>query len=422
MKKILITISMLAALCSCHHDDDEPEETMARRTVIVYMAAENNLASFADDDLQEMLTGSRSLANDQNLVVYVDRAGSATTPFLARIYQGELVDTLFMPEGLAADPSVLRRTLAKAKELYPAKSYGLLLWGHASGWIISPNDSISPITTRAYGGSTGNGSSSGSGRYWMNIPEMSQAIAGGMGSDKLQFIFGDCCSFACMEVAYELRDVSEYVIGSPAEIPDMGAPFDQTVPDMFNESENFYRSLIDHYYSYYLDVFQNKPNTYYNRAAGDLAGYSIPLAAIKTCELDQLATATSRLLNTIADKVSNTGTLNLDNTIYYAYYSSYRYSYDISSVMKENTSAADYATWKKVFDQAVPYNRYSAKWMTDITRLMSDMDLFNVPEENCGSVSMFFPGNNYSGTYPNWNKAIQTYQWNQIIHWEQYGW
>ena len=421
MKKILITIFLSGILCSCHHNDDESDDTVARRTVFIYMAAENNLASFADKDLDEMKEGSKSLAQDQNLVIYLDRAQSSTPPFMARIYKGELVDTLFMPEGLAADPTVLRHALAKAKELYPAKNYGLMVWGHSSGWLISENDSISRAASRAYGGSTGNNTSSGSGRYWMNIPEMADAIETAMGNDKLSIIFGDCCNFACLEIAYELRNVTDYVLGSPAEVPDMGAPFELTVPDMFVEN-NDYSRLIDHYYDYYIDVFQNKKDIYYNRTPGDLAGYSLPLAAIKTCELDNLATATARLLNTIADKVSTSGDLNLENTIYYAMSGSYCYSYDIGNVLKQNVASADFDTWSIAFEKAVPYRKYSSKWMSAVSQLISEMDRFNVPEEDCSCVSMFFPRNTYAYTRPNWNKAIQIYQWDNIIQWAQYGW
>lgn len=421
MKKILISISLLAALCSCHHDDDEPENKIASRTVLIYMAAENNLARFADDDLLEMKTGSMQLTDDENLVVYVDRAGSTTTPFLARVYKGELIDTLFMPEGLAADPTVLTRALRQAKAVYPAKSYGLVLWGHASGWLISENDSISIAASRAYGGSNGNNTTSGSGRYWMNIPEMAKAIDAAMGNDKLKFIFGDCCSFACLEVAYELRNVTDYMLGSPAEVPDMGAPFELIVPDVFVENDDYSR-LINHYYNYYIDVFQNKKNTYYNRTPGDLAGYSLPLAAIKTCELDNLATATAHLLNTISDKVSTSGNLNFENTMYYAMYGGYRYSYDVGNVLKQNVTSTDFATWKIAFDKAVPYRKFSSKWMSAISQLISEMDHFNVSEEDCSCVSMFFPSNAYAYTHPNWNKAIQTYQWDNIIQWAQYGW
>lgn len=426
MKKILIAICLLSGLTSCHHDDDTPEDNTARRTVLVYMAAENNLSRFATEDLEEMKTGSLKLAEDQNLIIYVDKAGSLTTPYIVRAKNGEMVDTIFMKEALSADPTTLQDVIQYTREHFPAKSYGLLLWGHASGWLVSTKDSISRtrgssiLEPKAYGGATGNNSSSSSGNYWMNIVPMAKAIQNGMGSDHLSFIFGDCCSFGCLEVAYELRNVTDYVIGSPAEVPDMGAPFDLIVPDMFIETDNFYAKIIDHYFDYYLDIFKNNPQ-YYNKKVGDLAGYSVPLAVVKTSGLDNLAYATSTLLGTIAEKVSTSGSLDLDKVMYYAI-SQKKYSYDMYHVFKKNTSAADFDTWKAAFLQAVPYRLFSMKWMTEISSLRNEMENFDATKDDCGVVSMFFPSTYYNGTNPNWNKAIQQYQWNNVIHWEQYGW
>ena len=390
------------------------------------MAAENNLTRFATEDLEEMKTGSLKLAEDQNLVIYVDKAGSLTTPYIVRAKNGEMVDTIFMKEALSADPTTLQDVIQYTREHFPAKSYGLLLWGHASGWLVSTKDSISRtrgssiLEPKAYGGATGNNSSSSSGNYWMNIVPMAKAIQNGMGSDHLSFIFGDCCSFGCLEVAYELRNVTDYVIGSPAEVPDMGAPFDLIVPDMFIETDNFYAKIIDHYFDYYLDIFKNNPQ-YYNKKVGDLAGYSVPLAVVKTSGLDNLAYATSTLLGTIAEKVSTSGSLDLDKVMYYAI-SQKKYSYDMYHVFKKNTSAADFDTWKAAFLQAVPYRLFSMKWMTEISSLRNEMENFDTTKDDCGVVSMFFPSTYYNGTNPNWNKAIQQYQWNNVIHWEQYGW
>ena len=390
------------------------------------MAAENNLSRFATEDLDEMKTGSLKLAEDQNLVIYVDKAGSLTTPYIVRAKNGEMVDTIFMKEALSADPTTLQDVIQYTREHFPAKSYGLLLWGHASGWLVSTKDSISRtrgssiLEPKAYGGATGNNSSSSSGNYWMNIVPMAKAIQNGMGSDHLSFIFGDCCSFGCLEVAYELRNVTDYVIGSPAEVPDMGAPFDLIVPDMFIETDNFYAKIIDHYFDYYLDIFKNNPQ-YYNKKVGDLAGYSVPLAVVKTSGLDNLAYATSTLLGTIAEKVSTSGSLDLDKVMYYAI-SQKKYSYDMYHVFKKNTSAADFDTWKAAFLQAVPYRLFSMKWMTEISSLRNEMENFDATKDDCGVVSMFFPSTYYNGTNPNWNKAIQQYQWNNVIHWEQYGW
>ena len=422
MKKYLIALSLLTTLCSCHHDDDEPKDNRARRTVLVYMAAENNLNSYATDDLNEMKTGSLALAEDQNLIVYVDKANSSTTPYLARVKGGELVDTVFMEEGLAADPAVLGRTIRYTKEHYPAKSYGLVLWGHASGWLISESDSISKPLSRAYGGSTGNNSSSGSGKYWMNIPQMAKAISNVIGQEKFKFIFGDCCSFSCMEVAFELRNVVDYVLGSPAEIPDMGAPYDLIVPDMFLETDRFYEQVIDNYYNYCLRMYKESPRSYYNLTSGDLAGYSVPLSAIKTSELDNFASATAQILTTIADKLAPPCNLDLTGVTYYAMYGSYRYSYDMNNVLKKNTSAADYAKWLTAFNQAVPYHLYSANWMTNYSRLANEILTFEAQAEDCGAVSMFFPADTYKSTFPNWNDAIRQYQWDNVIRWEQYGW
>lgn len=421
MKKYLMMIALAATLYSCHKDDDDPVDKRAQRTVLVYMAAENNLMRFASDDLEEMMLGSLSLKEDQNLIVYVDKANSSTTPYLARVVNGELRDTLYMKEGLAADPTILEQTLKSAMELYPAKSYGLVLWGHASGWLISKSDSIS-AASRAYGGSTGNGSSFGSGKYWMNIPNMAKAIANALGDQKLKFILGDCCSFGCVEVAYELRNLTEYVIGSPAEVPDMGAPFDLTVPDMFSESDLFYQQMIDHYYNYYLTVYDEQGSRYYNRFTGDLKGYSVPLAAIKTDELDNLASATSTLLNTIKDKVSQGGSMDFDKVMFYAIYSNYPYSLDICDMLKRNATKEAFDRWYPVFEKTVPYRKYSAKWMTNSSQLAYNMDDFTATADNCGCISMFFPDDSYADTDTQWNKAIQQYQWNNVIRWEQYGW
>ena len=250
---------------------------------------------------------------------------------------------------------------------------------------------------------------------------MAKAIKNGMGSDHLSFIFGDCCSFGCIEVAYELKDVADYVLGSPAEIPDMGAPYDLVVPDMFDESANYYEKIIDDYFNYYLEEFKDNLR-YYNRTFGDLAGYSVPLFAVKTSELDNLANATAKLLGTIAEKVSTAGSLDLDKAMFYAVSSSKNYSYDMHHVLKKNTSASDFATWQASFVQAVPHRLFSMKWMSKTSRLQIVMDEFDATKDDCGVVSMFFPSTYYNNTSPNWNKAIQQFQWNDAIHWEQYGW
>lgn len=416
MKYFFMSLFLLVTLCACQQDNDL-ETVQSTRTVIVYMAGENNLSNNAGSDLEEMKAGSVNLTNQQNLIVYVDRAYAKTTPYLARVKNGELCDTVYMPEGVAADPDVMERVIRKAKQLYPADSYGLVLWGHCSGWLIKNSEYSSGNATRAYAGSNNDNTANGCGKYWMNIPQMSSALTRAMGADKFDFIFGDCCCFASIEVAYELRNITNYVIGSPAEVPDTGGPFEKLVPAMFNSSSQFYQYIIDSYFDAYLDVW----------------GYSIPLAAISTSQIENLVYATADILHSMPEKVSSDGNLDLEHITFYGVYSdinngiyhfSYVYSYDMCSVLKKNAAPSDYEAWLQAFQQAVPYHRHSNRWLTVFNSLQLSMELgyFKDDAKNCGDVGMFFPNTLFYSTSPNWNKAIQLYQFNDIINWQQYGW
>ena len=404
---------MLLSACSSDIKDNPLVQTESERSVLIYMAGENNLSSFADEDLAEIKQSSKSLKDNQNIIVYVDK--SYKNPFMARVKGGELVDSVAMEESSSADPAVMENVIRQMRTKYPVKSYGLVLWGHCTGWLIT-NDTIPYAGTRAYG------IDHNPHNYWMNIPSMARAIVMGMDHEKLKFVFGDCCNLNCIEAAYELKNAAEYVIGSPAEIPNPGAPYEIIMSDMFSQSENFYQSLIDDYYNYYIKAFKERPNYFYNLMPGDLEGYSEPLSAIRTSALEELAQATANLLSTIPEKLGPEGKLDLENVTSYAWDSNKELSYDMSQALKKNTSASAYAVWENAFKKAVAHKVYSHKWLVGIStlKIASFMETFDT--ENVGVVSMFFPQKNYSSTTPNLNSAIQQYQWNNLIRWSQYGW
>jgi hypothetical protein len=413
MKKYLIpTIAaLLLSACSSNDDNDPQIPTEPERSVLIYMAGENNLSSFADQDLTEIKEGSKSLKDNQNLIVYVD---NTKKPYMARVKDGVLVDSVDMEESSSADPAMMENIIRQMRTKYPAKSYGMVLWGHCTGWLIT-NDSIPYAGTRAYGVDQKPKS------YWMNIPSMARAIAKGMNQEKMKFIFGDCCNFGSIEIAYELRNAAEYIIGSPAEIPDPGAPYEEIMPDLFSQNDNFYQALIDDYYNHYIKAFKEDFNYFYNRTPGDLDGYSEPLSAIRTSALEELAQATANLLSTIPEKLKPEGELDFNGVTFYAWNVT-KLAYDMSQALKKNTSASAYATWESVFKKAIAHKAYSQRWLVGISSLSLDSYMKTFDTENAGVVSMFFPLNDYSSTTPKWNSAIQQYQWNKFIQWAQYGW
>ena len=393
MKQFQILICLLAiffAACGSDNTPDpgpEPPAGQSERTVLVYMAAQNNLSSFSALDIEEMKKGSLSLNDKQNLILFVDDQSSKDKSYFIHVKDGQLLDSTLVADQSSADPALLEKALRYMREKYSAKSYGLVLWGHANGWIIKKDSIV--YSTRAYGLDN-----YFSGKF-MNIPSMASAIKKGMNGEKLTFIHGDCCNFGCVESAYELRDICDYVIGSPAEIPDLG---------------NYYGDL-----SGYFDT----SSTFYN---GDLNGYSVPLIAVKTSELENLASATASLLSTIPDKLSPTGTLDYSKVIFYGCYDGQKFNYDMYKTLKMNTAAADFNAWAPAFEKTVPYFRMSACWYSVVTKLKKEILSFDTIQDDNHVLAMFFPGVSYNDVNPSWNKTVQQLQWNGPISWQQYGW
>ena len=119
-------------------------------------------------------------------------------------------------------------------------NYGLVLWGHGSGWLIEQE--VTPKNSRrGFGVDVGDNNSND--RRWINITTMANILKE---LPHMKFIMGDCCCLMCLENLYELRNTCDYIIGSPAEIPYSGAPYDQIVPDFFADGK-FYTDIIDKY-------------------------------------------------------------------------------------------------------------------------------------------------------------------------------
>ena len=116
-------------------------------------------------DTTEMINGSKLLSSDCNYIAFVDKAEKNVPPSIWRFEGGkkELVKQ-FDADFYNSDPSMMSEILEFIVKKYPAKSYGLVLWGHATAWFIE-NDTVA--TSRqagpryAYGRDTGNNSNSG---------------------------------------------------------------------------------------------------------------------------------------------------------------------------------------------------------------------------------------------------------------------
>jgi len=421
MRRIALFICSILCLIACHDDDNDTPEQKSGRSVLVYMAGENNLTAsqgvrYLRNDLNEIIEGSKQLSSNQRLFVFVDSLNSTDkdgTPVLLEVHGGEaVVIQRFDNDFYSCDPAYFRQIVQWVQTNAPAKDYGLVLWGHATGWTVN-KDSIAGArsVTRAYG--QDNGSDHAGGRLkWMNITQMARALEG---LQKLEFIFADCCNMMCAEVGYELRNVTNYLIGSPAEIPGDGAPYNELVPYFFKSGSDQYKSIIDAYYDYYLDDYK----TDY-----ELKGYSVPLSVIDTKYIGDLAQATYDVLGRFTGGYPMyPQSPDVTGLVYYWSYDA-PIMYDMRAFIKRNTSSEDFLQWDQVYKQAVPYHRMSMMWMTIYLDLEYAFYNFTGNEADNGCVSMFIPRNHYyyyNGTF-SYIQTFENFGWNRAVNWNRFGW
>ena len=398
MPKHILAIMAVALLLTACHKDKHEDKPIATQSVLVYIAGDNNLYSFINDDVAQIMEGSKQLGNDCNLLLFVDAAKEL--PYFMKVEKGDTVRLkTFDQELKSSDAETLATALQWMRQNYEAKSYGLVLWGHADGWVIwQPATSRQPH--RSYGQDrTG-------GEQWMNIPDMARAIERTMGGQRLRFIFADCCCFQSVESDYELRQAADYIIASAAEIPGEGAPYDTVLPALFSQRDDFARQAAD---------------AYFEQLSG---GYREPMSVVKTSEMERLADATRTVLKQSLPRIEGSeGYPNVEELIYY-----YDQTlFDMQDFILRIASPENYAQWKSVFDAAVPHRTMAPVWMANHVPYISYWATdtfrdFEVTEERYGGVNMFVPQNSNAKLKLQQNERIGQMQWYRAAGLDELGW
>ena len=143
------------------------------------------------------------------------------------------------------------------KAIAPAPHYAMTIGCHGMGWI--PATSTLALNraggaqereywehegveqTRWFGGMEA--------AYQTEIPTLAQAILDA--GIKLDYILFDDCYMSSVEVAYELRNVADYLIGSTSEIMAEGFPYTEIGLLLLGEAD--YAGICESFYQYYME-------------------------------------------------------------------------------------------------------------------------------------------------------------------------
>lgn len=213
----------------------EPAEITERLwNILIYMSADNNLEAAAIEDLCEMELSDLNM-DSVSVFVLLDRSEAYDTSNgdwagtrLLRVKTGKRTDAkkIISEEieckdlGLniggnveldMSSPYVLSDTISYLHKRYPANNYGLIMWGHGTGWRSDENtNENSVIIPGGYKGFAYDETS----HTYMTLKQLGSAIKSGLNGNKFGFIGFDTCFGAELEVMYELKDYAEYAVGS----------------------------------------------------------------------------------------------------------------------------------------------------------------------------------------------------------------
>ena len=247
----------LLSLNSCVMDgDDADKEDILDRTVLVYIGRDNDLNASYEDKRDAIIEGWNGKGG--NLVIYQDLPEGAKLEVVYRKKKENVSRILYEKANEnSADSQVFADVIRQTVAECPANSYGLVVFSHASGWLpdATLNSPRSIIKDN---------------NVWMNLPDFANAMPDG----QFDFIVFEACYMGGIEVAYELKNKTNYILASSAELLSPG----------FKE---IYKTSVNNFFSSEPDLFSFFTDAY--ALLGEEGFKSATLSLIRTSELDNLA-------------------------------------------------------------------------------------------------------------------------------------
>jgi len=320
----------------------------APQTIIVHFIG-TALQYYFNSNISRMLDAlNGNIQGDAQIVVITtDSTNDATLyelrydAILGKAVQ-EKVKELSLPTPYDAD--LFEANLRAALEFAPAERYSMVIGSHGLAWVPK-NSSVSvsrallrqgfnPLNlwqrnknaemTRHLGDREPT-------RY--DITEIATAIEAN--DIQLDYILFDACFMGNVESAYELRNATHHIIGSPCEIMGAGFPYAKVMPYMLTDGGTSYD--LDKICSEYVEYYRTEATT-----------TSACIGVIHTAELEALATE-MKAVNLAGVKEG----FSLDNVQYYEGQNPHSF-YDLGDMVEQSCAdATAAAAFKAQLDKTV---------------------------------------------------------------------
>lgn len=341
-------ISLCFLLCSCHKEDKVIEQLNPSTTLLIYMDADNSLAANVEKNLKSIERGYSSVVDtNTHLLIYLDNRGESPLLFeLSRGAGGIKRRTIeSYNEQVSTDPEVMQRVMDRAFGLYTSEHYGLILWSHGKSWVpamkYTSYESIELVQGLSYSWGSDEGEE-------MNIPDMERVLS--RLPVHLDLILFDSCFMSSIEVAYELRNVADYIIASPIEILSLGFPYEYSIPSFFK-------------YPLQPKKLAETYALFYNGHPKDIGDENVSMygaiSVIKTNELTALAEKVKEIVAKTGDAAYS---IEANEVQRYYRNSASDFCYDFLDYYYQFSSDEDFVKLMGIVHQCLPYTYTTSRF------------------------------------------------------------
>lgn len=267
MKKLFYTfvlsVIILAGLNSCS-DEAFDVDNVNKQTILVFLPwsgsdTNTGLTSYLSNNIDSICQGiidRKGLDNSRVMVFFSKDANSSTLYDLQYDETTRKVNRVPVKnyEGTEYNSATgIADILNEVKSEAEALNYAMIIGGHGCGWTyvddwtnypVNAKPYRSKLMTRFFGSVSKHANS-------IDITTLAEGIK--QSGLKMQYILFDACYMGNVETAYELKDVTNFLITSSSEILARGIPY-RSLWNSLNSSTPGYSNIINGTVDYYKNI------------------------------------------------------------------------------------------------------------------------------------------------------------------------
>lgn len=343
--KLIVFLSFCFFLFSCEKEDFKQD--CNQRTIFMYLPWSTNLTDYFYNNISDMEEAIKGKGvQKERMIVFLSTSSKEAQMFEILLENGTCKRSILKEYQEPAFTTEIGLTgiINDMKTFAPAQSYSMIIGCHGMGWL-PVNDSESRVSqtfkyhweyknvpqTRFFGGL--------SPEYQTDISTLVKSIANN--GLFMEYILFDDCYMSSLEVAYELRNVTNHIIACPTEIMVFGMPYSTMGKYLLSDNPD-YQAICNSFYQFY--------STYQ---------YPYGTLAVTNCrELDNLASIMKRI-NKKHNFNSNQETLiqrmdGYDPIIFYDYGDYVRV------LIYKDTEM--FSSFSEILNKVIPYKTHTEKY------------------------------------------------------------